>query len=463
MDSATHPSRFDGTKVTVMGLGAFGGGAGVTRWLAEQGADVLVTDTKPEADLHNSVAKLQDVINAGNVRLRLGEHNVSDFTTCDLVIANPAVNQPWDNRYLRAARAAGVAVRTEIGLLVERLPDRSKVVGVTGSAGKSTTSAMIVAAIQSAGQRCLFGGNIGGSLLHELGSSIQPDVYVVLELSSFMLHWLHEERWGALADSRWPRARGSDSACVPHVACVTNISPNHLDWHGSAAHYEQSKRWLVTDQRSGDAAILGPGLERWTLPHGVQRIDCKGHRVAGLRVPGSHNELNAGMALLAAKAASPNLDVERATSALRDFGGLPDRLQFVIERAGVKWFNDSKCTTPEACLLGVQSFAGARDDLRHVHLIVGGYDKGSDLSPVADLAERLAGLYTIGNTGPSIAAKARGRAIECETLEQAVVRIRDIAKPGDIALLSPACASWDQFENYQERGRQFCELVRGGV
>lgn len=466
--ASSASSQFDGMKVTVMGLGAFGGGVGVTRWLVGQGADVLVTDMKPEADLHKSVAQLQDFIDAGKVRLRLGEHNVSDFTMCDMVIANPAVPKPWENRFLRAANAAGIPLRTEIGLLVERLPDRSKVVAVTGSAGKSTTSAMVHHALNACGSPCVFGGNIGGSLHEQLGKGFDPNTLIVLELSSFMLHWLHEERWGTISNARSSSVHRASEAHgfqpvggPPHVACVTNISPNHLDWHGSVAHYEQSKKWLVDDQQAGDIAILGPGLQHWSLPQGVRRVENESQRVSGLRVPGAHNEINAGMALLASQAVSPSLDTERAAAALRDFSGLPNRLQFVIERDGVKWYNDSKCTTPEACLLGVHSFADASGNVGRVHLIAGGYDKGSDLAPVAELGARLGGLYTIGKTGPALAAKARGYAIECGTLDSAVARIRDRAKPGDIALLSPACASWDQFENYEERGRRFCELARG--
>lgn len=454
--------QLDGMKVTVMGLGAFGGGAGVAEWLAEHGADVLVTDMKPESELHKSVAQLRPFIEAGNVRLRLGGHVLSDFTSCDLVVANPAVPAPWNNRFLQAAATAGIPVRSEIGLLVGRLPDRTRVVAVTGSAGKSTTAAMVHHALTACGERCEFGGNIGGTLHELLDTTFDPRTYVVLELSSFMLHWLHAERWGASPISSSALAPGVHAAGgPPHVACITNVSPNHLDWHGSMSHYEQSKKWLVDDQLAGDVAILGPGLRHWSLPPGVQRIESESQRVTDLRLPGSHNQINAGMALLAAKAVAPHLDLNLATSALREFTGLPNRLQFVFERSGVRWYNDSKCTTPEACLLGVRAFADSDGSVRHVHLIAGGYDKGSDLSSVADLADRLAGLYTIGKTGPAIAAAARGRAIPCGTLDVAISRIRERAKAGDIALLSPACASWDQFDNYEERGRQFCELARG--
>src|SRR5436190_4214762 len=158
---------FTGRRVTVMGLGRFGGGSGVARWLASQGADVLVTDLQSAEKLAEPIAEIQDLVDQGSVTLRLGEHNVSDFTTPDLVIANPAVPKPWENRFIRSAIAAGVPVTTEIRLLTERI-NRLKTIGITGSAGKSTTSAMIHHILVKAGVRAHLGGNIGGSLLNDL-------------------------------------------------------------------------------------------------------------------------------------------------------------------------------------------------------------------------------------------------------------------------------------------------------
>src|SRR5690606_16530524 len=175
-------------RVTVMGLGQFGGGTGVTRWLAAQGADVLVTDLQNADTLQASIKELQPLIDSGAVTLRLGEHNVSDFTTCDLVIANPAVPRPWENRFLRSASAAGTPITTEIRLLIERL-NRQRVIGVTGSAGKSATTAMVHHLLRKAGIRSHLGGNIGGSLLLQL-DQIAPDDWIALELSSAMLYWL---------------------------------------------------------------------------------------------------------------------------------------------------------------------------------------------------------------------------------------------------------------------------------
>lgn len=434
-------NKFEGMQVTVMGLGRFGGGVGVTQWLAGEGANVLVTDLEAESNLKRSLSLIQGLIDQGAVRLRLGGHNVSDFTTCDLVVANPAVPKPWENRYLRSAEAAGVRITTEIELLIERLPKTSVVIGVTGSVGKSTTSAMIDHILKSTGRGTVFGGNIGGSLLKELNGSIPRASFVVLELSSAMLHWLSKSRWS------------------PRVAVVTNLSDNHADWHGSFEHYRESKQQITAWQREGDAAVVGAGVAAWPIARGVERrVAGTEDRVGGLSIPGAHNERNAGLAVLAAMAADGSLARSDAEASVRTFKGLPHRLQLAAERGGVKYYNDSKCTTPEAALTAIDAFRES-PGLSRVHLIAGGYDKKSDLSAVAFLAGEFAGLYTIGVTGPKIASAAGGRAVECGTLENAMRVIAERARPGDIVLLSPACASWDQFENYEHRGDRFRELA----
>jgi UDP-N-acetylmuramoylalanine--D-glutamate ligase len=437
-------AEFEGKRAVVMGLGRFGGGVGVARWLAAEGARVLVTDLEPREKLEASVAQLGALVDRGDVELRLGEHNVSDFTTCDLVVANPAVPKPWENRFLRAANAAGVRVTTEIGLVTSRLPDRAKTIAVTGSAGKSTTAAMIHHVLRDCGVPTVFGGNIGGSLLLELGRGITSGTWVVLELSSAMLHWISQE----------PKPFSA------HVAVVTNCTPNHADWHGSFGHYEASKKQIVANQQAGDIAIIDKSLCEWEMPAGVERVVIRAvDRVRGLSVPGAHNEHNAAMALTAVAASGAGVSREAADVAVRTFAGLPNRLELVARGASVRCYNDSKATTPEAAVLGVLAFE-ENPGVGRVHLIAGGYDKGSDLSPIGALAPELAGLYTIGKTGPAIGAAAGGRAIQCETLERAVGAAWERARPGDVLLLSPGCASWDQFENYEQRGERFKELVR---
>lgn len=453
---------FNNTRVTVMGLGRFGGGVGVTRWLAERGARLIVTDIEPAEKLAGSVVKIQDLVSSGQVTLRLGGHDEADFAGAQVVVANPAVPSPWKNRYLAAAERAGAKITTEIGLSVALL-DPSRLVCVTGSAGKSTTSALIAHILERAGEAVRFGGNIGGSLLRAgkeeeaeiTGGTPMPrervgrkdSPWVVLELSSFQLYWLGREMGG-------PRAR---------VALVTNIAHNHLDWHETFEHYVQSKQVILAGQAAGSVAILGENVRDWPTASGVERrVIGAGARVPGLAIPGRHNEVNAAMAGAAAAALGvPGLHEARALELARDFAGLPHRLQMVGKVQGVACYNDSKATTPEATLLAVEAM---RESGMPVHLIAGGYDKHADLTPVAGLASGregvLAGLYTIGATGPAIAAAAGGRAMECGTLEKAVAGALAKAAAGEAILLSPACASWDQFENYEQRGELFAALVK---
>lgn len=456
--------NLEGKRVTVMGLGRFGGGAGVTRWLCEQGATVLLTDIEPQEKLSASVAQIADLVKSGRVELRLGGHNVSDFTTCELVVANPAVPKPWENRFLRAAWAAGIGVTTEIELTVGGLPNRARVIGITGSAGKSTTSAMIHHVLVESGRRAVFGGNIGGSLLPEL-KKMDEGTFVVLELSSAMLCWLGG--LARLAPGDLEKAEVGEG-WSPHTAVVTNLSANHLDWHGELNHYRRSKQEILRSQRAGDSAVLPKGSEtgEWKTNAGVKRIEAEGE-VSGLAIPGRHNRRNARVAVEAVLAMRAEVDRESAEQAVRTFAGLPHRLQLAAsvgkDGGTVRCFNDSKSTTPESCLLAVSAFEEAGEcGAGKVHLIAGGYDKGSDLSAIGKLAAKLGGLYTIGKTGSAIAAASDGRAKECGTVEGAVEAAMKAARDGDVILLSPACASWDQFENYEKRGELFVELVNGG-
>jgi UDP-N-acetylmuramoylalanine--D-glutamate ligase len=463
-----------GKRVMVMGLGHFGGGVGVTRWLAGQGAEVLVTDLAAPERLADSVRSIDDLVRAGSVALRLGGHNVSDFTTCDLVVASPAVPRPWENRFLRAAEAARVPITTEISLLLERLPSRERTIAVTGSVGKSTTAAMIAHAMSMLTGDAALGGNIGGSLLERLGAGARGDdgpgasggagpapeagpagsgppitarTWVVLEVSSAMLYWI---------DRTLPR-------WSPRVAVVTNLSANHLDWHSSFEHYRQCKQRLVNRQEEGDTAVLGAGVADWA---GV----CRGRVIVvdpasfkgELRVPGEHNRANAAAARSACLAAVTGLRDGAIERALATFPGLPHRLELVAEHGGVRYYNDSKSTTPDATLRAVEALASMPGmSAQRVHLIAGGYDKGIDLSPIAAMAGTLGGMYTVGTTGPALAlAAGPGRAEHVGTVERAVSRARERMEPGDCLLLSPGCASWDQFVNYEERGRVFAEACR---
>lgn len=487
---------FAGKNVTVMGLGRFGGGAGVTRWLAGQGADVLVTDLDPPEKLEASLAAIADLTarcdpragragGPGPVTLRLGEHNVSDFSECDLVVANPAVPRPWENRFLRAASAAGVPITSEIGLLVRRLPDARSVVGVTGSVGKSTSSAMVHFALEAVlGDsaegvlRVALGGNIGGSLLPVL-DRIDERTKVVLELSSAMLWWLGDadpEVRTLTREPRGGRGEGVPAGWSPGVGLVTNISANHLDWHGEFEHYCACKRLLIESMPAdGVAVLVDESVRAWKSVTRARVVEPAPHSFGQeMRLPGAHNRVNAAGALEAAWAVLRDDPIARNLgerglrealgAAIGAFTGLEHRLQLVAEVGGVKYFNDSKSTTPESCLKALEALreTSARG-LAGVHLIAGGYDKKTPLTSVAEAAQSLAGLYTIGVTGPALsdeAARGGARVERCGTLGAAVRACAERARPGDVVLLSPACASWDQYVNFEARGQEFVGHVR---
>ncbi len=424
---------FTNQRITVLGLGRFGGGLGVTRYLAERGAEILLTDKASPDTLAAPLAELDELVRDGAVTLRLGEHNVADFTTPDAVVINPAVPTPWDNRFVRAARAANIPILTEIGLtldLIDQSPGQSKLIAITGTAGKSTTSAMTHAALQGAGLNTLLGGNIGGSLLARTAELARADA-VVLELSSAQLHWLEDHK------------------LAPKVALVTSFAPNHIDWHGSLDHYRKSKQSIL---QHAAHAVLGPGIHDWPAPDATTRISEPAN--LKLAIPGTHNRLNAALALAAAEAfgATPS------TEAVARFPGLPHRLHRLPDRKGVRFFDDSKSTTPEATALALRALA--EDDFTPIHLIAGGADKGVDLAPMVppELAHHLAGIYAVGQTADAI-VRVAPTAVVRRTVAEAVRTIAAAVRPNDTVLLSPGCASWDQFPNYEHRGQAFAEAV----
>ncbi len=417
--------QLDGQRVTVMGLGRFGGGEGLVQFLLQQGAAVSVSDQADADTLEPTLARIEAATGSRPVVFDGGHHD-DHFTDTDLVVVNPAVPRPWDNPFVHRAQAAGVPLTTAMRLLVDRLPNRDRVIGITGSVGKSTTAAMVHWMLTHTGHDARLGGNFGGSLLPDL-DSITSDTWIVLECSSAQLHWLD--------------ARGAWPGWSPHIAVTTPISPNHLDWHGDEAHYRRSKAVLTAFQLPHDIAISQVTIDD-TSP-------------ITLRLPGTHNVDNARLALAATQAAG--VDRADASAALATFAGLPHRLQPLDGWTTDRFWNDAKSSTPAATMLALDAFA---DRLSHVHLIVGGYDKGVSLDDIAARSAHLGGLYCIGATGETIAASAGDHATICGTLDVAVARALECMHDTDLLVLSPGCASWDQYTDFRQRGAHFESLVR---
>ena len=441
-----------------MGLGRFGGGVGVARWLARQGARVLVTDQEDPASLAESVRQLDGL----PIEFILGQHREQDFRDTDLVVVNPAV--PPNSPFLKSAVDAAVPISTEINLFLERC--RGFTVGITGSVGKSTTTAMIGHVLQQAltDRRVWVGGNIGVSLLDVAGEIAVTDT-VVLELSSFQLERAAALEWSA------------------NLAVLTNILPNHLDWHGSLDAYAAAKLNLLRFQNPRfDRALLfddsdlirrvrtigraDHNLWLYGLTDGAPAVRPLSDPAPGARqsaawpdlrllVPGVHNRQNAAAALGVAHLLG--VPGAAACAALATFSGLEHRLQRVTEASGLTYYNDSKSTTPEAAITAMNAIESP------VLVILGGYDKGADLSHLARFAAQRAKFAAcIGATGPrlrELIAAAGGRAELVGDLPQAVQACRAQAAAGDAVLLSPGCASWDQFDDYRQRGELFTRLV----
>lgn len=451
-----------GARITVMGLGRFGGCLGAIRFLAERGARVTVTDTQPEAKLAESLAELDGIPLEA---MHLGSHREDDFTSADFVVASPAV--PRDNRYLVLARAAGVPVSSEMNLFWQL--QRGTVIAVTGSNGKSTTTALTHSILKATGRQTWLGGNIGRSLLPQV-DEIQAGDLVVLELSSFQLEDLD-------------RLRAS-----PHGAVVTNFSPNHLDWHRTLESYRTAKQTILRWQTASNFCVLNNAdadVARWPshgsrLGFGLQDQGAdgaflveedavfrrKGQEIrfpirTWLRLPGLHNVENALAASAAALAAGA--DVHAVRVGLETYEPLPHRLQLVAETAGRRFYNDSLATTPESVVVALEAFD------RPIVLLAGGYDKKIDLDGMAAvIARRTRAVALMGQTAATLEEQILKHASggvrplmkRCENFDEAFRWSTENSRPGDVILLSPGCASYDWFRHFADRGDQFAALAR---
>ena len=457
-----------GRRVTLVGLGRLGGGEGAARFLTDRGARLTVTDLRSRQQLAPSIDRLQD----RNIDYRLEEHLPRDVREAELVVANPGV--PREADILRHATAAGVPVTSPMNMFMALCA--APTVGITGSNGKSTTTSMTGTILRRTDRRTWVGGNIGGSLLPDV-DDIEPGDVVVLELSSYQLEDL------------------SELHISPGVAVVTNLSLNHLRRHGTMEAYERAKQYIGAHQDEDDTLILnatdsrlcawgreaGPARRLYFRADAPLRDDTEGAfardrdlivcidgreeticDASELPLSGIHNRENALAAATAARVSGAG--PEEIRQGLMDFQPLEHRQEFVGRVDQVSVYNDSLSTTPRSAVAAVRSTD------RPLVVIAGGYDKKLPLDGLArEIAREAEGLVTLGETGPELARQTREAAGEAsdglvieqaETLEEAIDTGLEISPSGGSLLFTPACASFDMFENSEERGKKFKKLVR---
>lgn len=441
-----------GKRALVAGLARTGSAS--ARFLADRGVQVTVSELRPESAVARDATALREL----GVVVECGGHNEASFLRADLIVLSPGV--PLTLLPLTRAREKGIEIISELELAWRFL--RGTVVAVTGSNGKTTTTALLGKVFAEAGRRVQVGGNIGTPLI-SLVETAREETINVVEVSSFQLEAITSFR--------------------PRVAALLNLTPDHLDRHASMGEYVAAKARLFGYQQGDDFAIfnaddslaaamapevraqrfwfsrarrldVGTFLENGWIVYANGPVREKVLRRGEIRLKGEHNLENVLAAVCAARLLA--VPAERIRTAVAGFEGVEHRLEFVAEIKGVSYYNDSKATNVDAALKAIDAFPG------NLIVILGGKDKGGDFHPLRDpLRHRARHVLLIGAAREKIAAQvADGFPTEMvETLPEAVARAATLARPGDTVLLAPACASFDQFENFEHRGRVFKEEV----
>lgn len=444
--------ELNGKRVLVVGLGKSGVASAL--FMKKRGARVTVSDTKSGDELRNEIPVLLD----NGITVETGGHGDRTFQGQDLIVVSPGV--PVDAPPLVQARSLGENVIGEIELAAQFLP--GPIVAITGSNGKTTTTTLTGEIMTASGFPALVGGNIGTPAI-SLAERAKPGTVIVLEISSFQLETIQSFR--------------------PKVAVVLNVTPDHLDRHRTFEIYAAAKTRIFENQQSEDCAVLNADdstcvamskktraqiywfsrqneVERgaWVRDGNIVFRDGSGQReimqVSEIPLKGAHNLEN----VLAAVCASVLMgcSAEKIRQAVHGFKAVEHRLEFVASIGGVDYYNDSKATNVDATIKALESFPS------NIHLIVGGKDKGSDYTVLNDLLrQRVKRVYTIGAAAAKIESQIKGsEVVHAETLENAIRQAHASAQPGDVVLLAPACASFDQFKSYEHRGRVFKDAVQ---
>ncbi len=427
-----------------MGLGLLGRGIGDVRFLAEQGAELIVTDTKSAEALATSVAQLDGL---PGITLVLGQHRLEDFRNRDFILK--AAGVPQDSIYVAEAKHNGIPVEMSTALFAAFTP--ATVVGITGTRGKSTVTHLLHAILSSSAKKVFLGGNVRGVATLPLLPEAKRGDIAVLELDSWQLQGFTERHMS------------------PRVAVFTTFLPDHLNYYkGNMDSYFADKAAIFLNQKPGDTLVVGEQVAESDF---FKKHQAAGHVlgtviVAGasslppdwqLRLPGEHNRYNAGLALVAARA----LDVADATikAAVENFTGVPGRLELVAEKGTIVFYNDTTATTPDATSVALRALAHS------VVLIMGGADKGLDMTRLIDeLSSVVKTIILLPGTGserilPDM-QKLSTPLVQATSMAEAVAFAYARAAPGDKILLSPAFASFGLFSNEFDRGDQFNAAVK---
>jgi len=408
-------------------VGAARSGVALALHLTAAGEAVRLADRKAASELQSAIEQLPP-----GVDLRVGGYDDRVLDGVDVVYASPGV--PWDSELLNQARVKGIPVSSEIDLFLRLC--KGSVVGITGTNGKTTTTALTGLVLEAGQRPVIVGGNIGDTVLDRL-AEITPEHWVVLELSSFQLESVDHPHL--------------------HVGVILNITPDHLDRHGTLDRYVDIKARAIED---ADYALLNsrdPRASRLSARAAGEVVWFDQHQpLPPMPLPGRHNMENALAAAAVGRIAG--LSDDAINEAIRGFKGVEHRLELVGEWAGVRWYNDSKATNPDAGRVALSAFPGAP-----VILIAGGYGSDFDLREwVEDVLANTEAVILIGASAGELAEALRvhPKVIRAETLEQAVSIAAGMARQGSVVLLSPAYKSYDMFKDFEDRGNQFKELVR---
>jgi UDP-N-acetylmuramoylalanine--D-glutamate ligase len=448
------PGSIELRKMRVLAIGLARTGVATALFCAKHNAIVTATDSRPESELGDVPEKLREA----GVKLDLGGHVEKTYLAQDLIVPSPGV--PADDPLLLKARSKGITVWSEIELAYRFL--EGEMIGITGSNGKTTTTTLVHHILETAGRKTILAGNVGTPLIACV-DQLNAKTVSVVELSSFQLELTDKFR--------------------PDIAVFLNLTPDHLDRHKTFEAYAAAKARIFAKQTELDAAVLNaddaptvalapkkPQVFWFSRKNRVDKGSCvRGEdvvilhkdkeefvlKVAEIPLSGAHNVENVLAAVTAARLA--NVDPVTIGKAIKSFAGVEHRLEFVAEINGVRYYNDSKATNVDATLKALDAFQ------RGIFAILGGQDKGSDYTVLQKpLREKALLALLIGSAADKIEKQISGSVpIErAGTLETAVEVASHAAKAGDVVLLAPACASFDQFQNYEDRGRVFKELVR---